>query len=58
MNDLSAHMGHARYSNVNNRRSKLTPQQRWDVAQRRDEGEDPKDLALEFGITAAYVRQL
>lgn len=39
-------------------RRKLTPQQRWDVTQRRNEGEDPKDLALEFGITASYVRQL
>lgn len=58
MNDLSAHMGHARYSITKNRRSKLTSQQRWEVTQRRDEGEDPKDLALEFGITASYVRQL
>lgn len=40
------------------RRRKITPRQRDDIKQRRDEGEDPKDLALEFSITASYVRQL
>lgn len=39
-------------------KQKITPQQRCDAVRRRDEGEDPKDLALEYGITARYIRQL
>ena len=40
------------------KRGKLTPTQRWDIMQRRWAGEDPKDLSLEFGVTASYVRAL
>jgi len=40
------------------RNSKLTSSQRQDVISRFRDGEDPKDLALEYGITASYVRQL
>jgi len=39
-------------------RRKITVDQRAEVIRRRYEGEDPKDLALEFGISAAYVRNL
>lgn len=34
---------------------KITAQQRLDIQRRRYEGEDPKDLALEFGISAVYI---
>lgn len=37
---------------------KITPEQKADVIRRRYEGEDPMDLALEFGISAAYIRSL
>lgn len=38
------------------RRSKVTPRQRDEIIRRRREGEDPMALALEFGISAAYIR--
>lgn len=38
--------------------SKLTPEQRYEVARRRREGESAKDLATEYGITTAYVSTL
>lgn len=37
---------------------KITPDQRAEVIRRRYEGEDPRNLALEFGITAGYIRNL
>jgi DNA-directed RNA polymerase specialized sigma24 family protein len=37
---------------------KITAEQKAEVIRRRYEGEDPKDLALEFGITAGYIRNL
>lgn len=37
---------------------KITPEQKQEVIRRRYEGEDPRDLALEFGISAAYIRNL
>lgn len=37
------------------RKQKITPEQKAEVIRRRYEGEDPKDLALEFGITAGYI---
>ena len=37
---------------------KITPEQKTEVIRRRYEGEDPRDLALEFGIRAAYIRNL
>lgn len=37
---------------------KITPEQKREVVRRRYEGEDPKDLALEFGISAGYIRNL
>lgn len=38
--------------------SKVTGAQKEDIRRRRYAGEDPMDLALEFGITASYVRSL
>jgi DNA-directed RNA polymerase specialized sigma24 family protein len=40
------------------RQSKLTPKQRYEVATRYRDGEDPKELALEYGISAGWVRSL
>lgn len=37
---------------------KITSSQRDDIIERGREGEDPKDLALEYSITASYVREL
>lgn len=38
---------------------KLTPTQRQEIRDRRVEGgECPKALALEYGVSASYVRQL
>lgn len=37
------------------RKRKITAEQRIDIQRRRYEGEDPKDLALEFGISANYI---
>ncbi len=37
---------------------KITPEQKAEVIRRRYEGEDPRDLALEFGISANYIRNL
>lgn len=39
-------------------KEKLTSQQRQSVIDRARSGESPQTLALEFGITAAYVRLL
>lgn len=44
-----------RLSNMNR---KITSVQRDEVIRRRYEGESPKDLALEFGITANYIMNL
>jgi hypothetical protein len=40
------------------RQSKLTPAQRYEAGVRYSEGEDPKELALEYGISAGWVRSL
>lgn len=40
------------------RRSKVTPRQREEVVRRCREGEDARALALEFGLSAAYIRNL
>lgn len=37
------------------RNQKITNEQRQEVIRRRYEGESPKDLAVEFGISANYV---
>jgi DNA invertase Pin-like site-specific DNA recombinase len=37
-------------------RAKLTPQERDEVRQRRDSGEDPKELAKEYGISRQTVK--
>ncbi len=39
-------------------RRKVTPQQMDEIKQRRWDGEDPKALALEFGISANYIRTM
>jgi hypothetical protein len=51
---------YSRHTNtiMNRKRGKLTPAQRWEIQQRRWKGEDPKDLSLEFGVTASYIRNL
>jgi DNA-binding NarL/FixJ family response regulator len=36
-------------------RGKLTPQQRWDIHQRLEEGESAKALALEYGVRASTI---
>jgi len=38
--------------------SKLTTEQRADITRRLSEGETPMDLAVEYGVTAARIRQL
>lgn len=38
------------------RRRKVTPQQVTEIRYRRFDGESVKDLALEYGITASYIR--
>jgi DNA invertase Pin-like site-specific DNA recombinase len=40
------------------KRAKLTPEQRSEIKRRKDEGESPKALALEFKVTASHVRNL
>jgi hypothetical protein len=40
------------------RRSKVTPRQREEVVRRCREGEDSRALALEFGLSATYIRSL
>lgn len=40
------------------RRRKVTPVQIDEIRRRKSEGEKPTDLALEFGITAGYIREL
>jgi hypothetical protein len=37
---------------------KLTAQQRYDIAQRLADGENPADLALEYGVSARRIREL
>lgn len=37
---------------------KVSSEQKTEIIRRRYEGEDPKDLALEFGISAGYIRNL
>jgi hypothetical protein len=38
--------------------SKLTTEQRADIARRLADGEAPMDLAVEYGVTAGRIRQL
>lgn len=40
------------------RRSKMTALERYEAAKRYNEGEDPKVLALEYGVSAAHIRGL
>jgi len=40
------------------RKQKITVEQKEDIKRRRYDGEDPRDLALEFGISAGYIRNL
>jgi hypothetical protein len=40
------------------RKQKITSVQKEEIKRRRYGGEDPMDLALEFGISAGYVRGL
>jgi hypothetical protein len=37
---------------------KLTAQQRYDIARRLADGENPADLALEYGVSARRIREL
>jgi hypothetical protein len=37
-------------------RAKLTPQDRQDIQDRLEAGESPQALALEYKVTAAYIR--
>lgn len=39
-------------------RSKLTPAQRDEIRRRKDDGESVMALALEFGMSAKYLRTL
>lgn len=39
-------------------KQKVTSEQKTEIIRRRYEGEDPRDLALEFGISAGYIRSL
>lgn len=39
-------------------KSKLSPAQRGEIADRLDEGESPQALALEYSVTAGRIRQL
>jgi len=38
--------------------AKMTPQQRDEARQRKDEGEPCRDLAQEYGVSAATIRKL
>ena len=40
------------------RTAKVTSAQKDEIKRRRYGGEDPRDLALEFGISAGYIRSL
>lgn len=40
----------------NRRRSKVTPAQRDEIVRRLKDGESPKTLALEYGLSAAHLR--
>lgn len=39
-------------------RRKLTPAQLDEIVVRKADGEKPMDLALEYGVTAVYIRAL
>lgn len=39
-------------------RAKITPAQRDEIVARKADGEDPRELALEFGVSAAYIREM
>lgn len=43
---------------LRNGRSKITPQQRYEIGLRYREGESAKDLAAEYGVTISYVHAL
>ncbi|MEU6340222.1 Hin recombinase [Streptomyces sp. NPDC046977] len=38
------------------RPAKLTPEQRDEIVRRLDDGEEPMDLALEYGVAAGTIR--
>jgi len=40
---------------VRQNRGKLTPQQRYEIGQRLADGEDPNELAAEFGVTRRTI---
>jgi hypothetical protein len=43
---------------LNHYAPKLTAQQRYDISQRLADGENPTDLALEYGVSARRIREL
>lgn len=57
---MSVYEGYRRFNRLSppDRRAKLTPQQRVDIVLRKMEGVDPKELALEYKVTASYIRAL
>lgn len=46
------------HMSLRNGRSKITPQQRYEIGLRYREGESARDLAVEYGVTAGYVYAL